>query len=101
MDILETNKILAEISEAQTRLIDGVAGNMRRVAAELAAKGLRGWLAMDSDGEVYFHHTLPQQDGGVWVSGGECRHILDTWSRVAVIVWKHSLTPVWEVLNED
>lgn len=97
MDSSEINAILAEIEAAKTRLIEGMQLNMQRVAANMAAKGKRGWLAMDACGAVFLHKSRPRADGEIWVLGGECCHILDTWDRVAAIIWKHSLTPVGEV----
>lgn len=92
---------LDRLEKSKSKLLDKLIGStqlfMRGLANDMAAKGIRGWLAMDASGGVCWFSNRPSaSEGGYWseVAGISCLVHVGYSSGVAKHAWKHSLTPV-------
>lgn len=92
---------LDRLEKSKSKLLDKLIGStqlfMRGLANDMAAKGMSGWLAMDSGGAVCWFSNRPSaSEEGYWneVGGVSCLVHVGYSSDVAKYVWQHSLTPV-------
>lgn len=95
----EAAPLMDELDSIEWKLVEITRGYMNELSEELSNKGLHGWLAMDTDGDVGLFGGEPwlNEDQSTWKNNdGERVTIVYTQFRFAKYTAQYSLTRVGE-----